>query len=339
MEYHLSLPLSKVRCGVASAWVCLLLCSSAVAAAERPNIVLIMADDLGVECLGTYGALDYKTPVLDKMARAGVQFDRCYSTPLCTPSRVQLMSGRYTHRNYIGFGKYPATELTFGNLLRDAGYATCMVGKWQLGGDHRRPHELGFDEYCLHNAIPTAKPFKRNTRGRERYWGYPVIVSDGELYESKERYGPDMLNEYARDFIRRKKDGPFFLYYPMLLTHSPFCPSPHSKDGDKSGARVCEIKYFKDNVEYADHLVGRILATLEEEGVRDNTVVIFTGDNGTTYPVRVTEPAPADLPVVRGIHGARHRNELPPGRPLKPKPGFEGPITRTSRGDVPGGNR
>ena len=307
------------------------------APASRPNIILIMADDLGAECLGAYGSRDYKTPVLDRMAATGIRFARCYSTPLCTPSRVQLMTGRYTHRNYIGFGTFPPGEITFGNLLRDAGYATCMVGKWQLGGDYRTPNTLGFDEYCLQNGIAPSKPFDRTTRGRERHWGYPVIVANGVLYESQERYGPDMLNEYARDFIRRKKGGPFFLYYPMILPHSPFSPSPFSKDGDKSGAKISELKYFQDMVEYIDHLVGRILKTLDDEGIRENTIVLFTGDNGTTYPVKVTAPAPKGLAKVTGINGARHPSQLPEGKAPTPRTGYEGPLTRTTRGDVPGG--
>lgn len=308
-----------------------------IAKGDKPNIILIMADDLGAECLGAYGALDCKTPNLDHMANTGVRFDRCYSTPLCTPSRVQIMTGRYTHRNYVGFGKFPDGEITFGKMLKDAGYATCMVGKWQLGGDYRTPIQLGFDEYCLQNQMLPKDPFDKRSRGRERYWGYPVITANGKLYESKERYGPDMLNEYARDFIRRKKDRPFFLYYPLLLPHSPFAPSPQSKDGDKSGAKVSELKYFKDMVEYIDHLVGQIAKTLDEEGIRENTVVMFTGDNGTTYPVKVTKPAPAGYPKMTGINGARHLSQLTPGKKPTPKQGFEGPLTRTDHGDVPGG--
>ncbi|MEO0414491.1 MAG: sulfatase-like hydrolase/transferase, partial [Verrucomicrobiota bacterium] len=304
---------------------------------DRPNIIMIMADDLGAETIGAYGALDYKTPVLDKMASEGLKFDRAYSTPLCNPTRVQLMTGRYTHRNYVKFGLFPSGEKTFGNLLKGAGYATCMVGKWQLGGDHQTPHELGFDEYCLQNGIRPEKPFDRKTRGRERFWGYPVIVANGELYESEETYGPDMLNEYARDFVRRKSEAPFFLYYPMILPHSPFAPTPKSKDGDKSGAPISEVKYFGDMVEYIDHLVGNLLSTLDEEGIRDNTLVLFTGDNGTTYPVKVTAPAPEGFAKVDGINGARHLSQLPPEKQPTPKEGFEGPLTRNGSDLIPGG--
>ena len=308
------------------------------ASSDKPNIVLIMADDLGRECIGAYGSMDYKTPILDRMARDGIKFEHCYSQPLCTPSRVKIMTGRYAFRNYIRFGELDTHEITFGNVLRQAGYRTCMVGKWQLGGDYTTPNEFGFDEYCLQNAIVPAKKFDRSTRGNERYWGYPVIVANGNLYESIHRFGPDMISEYATNFIRQKKDRPFFLYYPMILPHAPFAPSPLSSDGDKSGGKVSEVKYFKDMVEYVDVLVGRVTQALEDTGQRENTIIIFTGDNGSTYPVQVTKAAPEGYPKVLGINGARHASQLPPGAKPTPRKGlWEGPLTRTDTGLVPGG--
>ncbi len=307
---------------------------------DRPNIVLIMADDLGAECIGAYGCQAYKTPVLDGLAAQGIRFENCHSQPLCTPSRVKIMTGRYAFRNYIGFGLFDLQEVTFGKVLQEAGYRTCMTGKWQLGGDYTSPFAMGFDEYCLQNAIVPAEPFDRSSRGRERYWGYPPIVANGRLYESKQQYGPDMMSEYAVDFIKRQESngGPFFLYYPMILPHSPFPPSPLSSDGDKSGVPVSELKYFKDMIEYVDVLVGRVVQALEETGQRENTVVMFTGDNGTTYPVKVTAPAPEGHPKVVGINGARHASQLPPGVEPSVREGlWEGPLTRTNHGDIPGG--
>jgi len=307
---------------------------------DRPNIILIMADDMGHECLGCYGCLDYKTPHLDMLAAEGIKFTRCYSQPLCTPSRVKIMTGRYNFRNYERFGLLPATEITFGRLLQEAGYSTCMVGKWQLGGDHNSPNEFGFDEYCLQNGIRPAENFDRSTRGRERYWGYPAIVANGELYESKYTYGPDMLNEYAVEFIKKDKERPFFLYYPLLLTHDPFTPTPNSKDGDKSGKRVSEVRYFKDMVEYTDHLVGNIVNALEESGQRENTIIMFTGDNVTTYPVWVTAPC-EDMTRVVGIKDRMDKEIRKAGEKTpvtdEERKWREGPITRTDHGDIPGG--
>jgi arylsulfatase A len=126
---------------------------------KRPNIILIMADDLGYECLSCNGGQSYKTPRLDQMAKTGMRFEHCYSQPLCTPSRVQIMTGRYNHRNYKSFGYLGPKEITFANLLKDARYTTCVAGKWQLNGvgqwpnwhDRDRATHFGFDEYCLWN--------------------------------------------------------------------------------------------------------------------------------------------------------------------------------------------
>src|SRR5690606_6187989 len=98
-----------------------------------PNVILIMADDLGAEALGSYGAADYRTPHLDRLAAEGLRFTHCHSQPLCTPSRVQLMTGKYNVRNYTTFGRLDPGERTFGHDLRALGYATAIAGKWQLG--------------------------------------------------------------------------------------------------------------------------------------------------------------------------------------------------------------
>jgi len=246
----------------------------------RPNIVLIMADDLGHECLGCYGSTSYHTPHLDAMAGRGVAFEHCYSTPLCTPSRVQIMSGKYNFRNYHDFGYMRPDEVTFGNILRDAGYATAIAGKWQLNGigkgydradDSTRPHDAGFDSYCLWQL----------TRARaegERYWA-PLYEQDGRLVDLREDpgvYGPDRFCDYLCDFIGQHRDGPFLAYYPMVLTHNPFLPTPDSASREQT-----DPENFADMVAYADKLVGRVVDRLEELGLTDNTLVMFTGDNGT----------------------------------------------------------
>jgi arylsulfatase A len=236
---------------------------------SRPNIILIMADDFGDECVGAYGSLDYQTPNLDGLAETGLRFTHCYSQPLCTPSRVQIMTGRYNHRNYIGFGVLDRGEKTFAHMLKDAGYRTCVVGKWQLGKQPDSPRHFGFDEARLWHWIQ---------RGR-RYW-QPVIYQEGERMEGVgDRYGPDVLCEYGLEFMERNRGNPFFLYYPMALTHSPFCPTPDG-DAPKSEEETGR-EYFKDMVEYTDKIVGRIVSKLEELGIRDNTILLFTGDNGT----------------------------------------------------------
>jgi arylsulfatase A len=244
-------------------------------AAERPpNIVLILADDLGYECLGANGGTSYKTPVLDRLAAGGVRFEHCYVQPLCTPTRVQLMTGIYNVRNYTHFGHMDPKATTFANLLKKAGYATCMTGKWQLGRDVGLPKRFGFDEYCLW----------QHTRRPPRYANPGLEVNGQEKDYTHGEYGPDLVNAYALDFVARHKGRPFFLYYPMLLTHAPYQPTPDSKDWDPK-ARGEQVnrkpEHFADMVAYMDKLVGKLVARLDELGVRDQTLVLFLGDNGT----------------------------------------------------------
>lgn len=245
-------------------------------AATRPNVVLILVDDIGYEAIGAYGGTSYKTPVLDKLAAQGIRFDKCFVQPLCTPTRVQLMTGIYNVRNYIAFGNMDRTATTFGNLFQKAGYTTCMGGKWQLGKELELPKQFGFDEYCLWQHM----------RRPERYKN-PGLEINGETKNWKNgEYGPDIVSDYALDFIKRKKDAPFFLYYPMMLTHAPYVPTPDSPDYDnKSKERAKgangENPHFADMVTCMDKLVGKLLTRLDETGVRDNTLVLVLGDNGT----------------------------------------------------------
>jgi arylsulfatase A len=255
---------------------------SAVEAAEgkRPNVIVVMADDLGYECIGANGSTSYQTPVLDRLAATGVRFEHCYVQPLCTPTRVQMMTGLYNVRNYVHFGYINPESTTFGNLFRQAGYATCIVGKWQLGHDVDLPNKFGFDESCLW----------QHTRRPGRYKNPGLEINGKEIDYTSGEYGPDIVNDYALDFIGRKKDGPFFLYYPMMLTHNPYDATPDSADYNGKADKKKEKKeadekgvnrHFADMVAYMDKLLGKLVARLDELGIRENTLLIFTGDNGT----------------------------------------------------------
>src|SRR5215204_4112781 len=158
---------------------------------KKTNIILIMADDLGYETIGCYGGTSYKTPALDQMAATGVRFSRCHVQPLCTPTPVQLMTGQYNVRNYVEFGWMDPRLKTFGNFFKDAGYATCVAGKWQLGRDAKLPKAWGFDEACLWQHL------RRPSRYRN-----PGLEINGVLKDwTKGEYGPDLVNDYAIDFI------------------------------------------------------------------------------------------------------------------------------------------
>lgn len=260
-------------------------CQGLVAAqgADSPNIVLIMADDMGYECVTANGGESYETPRLDRMAAGGMRFEHCYSQPICTPSRVQIMTGRYNSRNYIQFGLLDKQAHTFAQLLKDVGYATCVIGKWQLSEKNERafgdPEHFGFDEYCSWQL--NRRPNRYPNPGLEIN-GKAVDYNNGE-------YGPDVVSDYGCQFMEKCQDGPFLLYYPMILPHWPFEPTPDSPEWDptarrgdrseRSGRR--EEQFFDDMVTYTDKMVGKIIDKIDELDLAENTLVLFTGDNGT----------------------------------------------------------
>ncbi len=261
-------------------------------AARKPNIILIMADDLGFECLGCYGGTSYKTARLDELARTGIRFNHAYAQPLCTPTRMQLMTGQYNFRNWQAFGVLPPSEVTIGHMMSDAGYKTCISGKWQLysynppdfepewRGKGMLAKDAGFDDYFVWHA--------EHTEDKGSRYADPVILDNGTFVENTDgKYGPDLYTERINDFIGRHRDEPFFVYYPMALTHGPFNPTPQSDewvDGDRFESS--SQKYFGDMVEYMDEVVGRIVDRLDELGIRENTFLLFYGDNGTPRGVQ-----------------------------------------------------
>ncbi len=253
----------------------------------KPNILLIMADDLGYECIGANGCDDYKTPVLDKLAATGVRFTNCFANPLCTPSRAKIMTGMYNVRNYVRFGLLDRNEKTFAHTFKAAGYTTGIAGKWQLGNEKDSPQHFGFDQSCLwqHMRKRTREGAPNDTR-----FSNPRLEINGELKDyDKGEFGPDVCTDFICDLIEKNNDKPFLAYYPMILTHCPFIPTPGTPDWDPTspGADTYkgDAKYFGDMVHHMDKVVGRIIAKLEKHKLRKNTIVIFTGDNGTDQPV------------------------------------------------------
>lgn len=259
--------------------------ASAVVAADRPpNIVLIMADDIGYECFGCYGSQQYQTPHIDRMAREGIRFTHAYSQPLCTPSRVKLMTGLSNVRNYVAFSVLDPGQRTFGHLLQDAGYRTAVIGKWQLLGAEQYakqfrgkgvwPQQAGFDQHCLWQV----------DRLGERYWS-PLLTVDGQLKQfPKDDYGPKVVTDYGIEFMEQNRDRPFFLYYPMILVHNPFEPTPDSANKERQG-RQAQQRNFADMVAYMDKLVGRLVEKTEQLGIAEQTLFLFVGDNGTNSKI------------------------------------------------------
>ena len=183
------------------------------------------------------------------------------------------MTGRSNARNYIRFGHFDFKERTFAHIMKNAGYATCIVGKWQLIGRGKKgPYDAGFDEYCLWHMEDIYAPKKSRYRN-------PKIIQNARLLGNLEgKYGPDVFCDYMLDYIERHKSEPFFVYYPMALTHAPFEPTP---DSPEWGQNVNNKKFFRDMVEYMDKTIGRIVKKLDEFGLRENTLILFTADNGT----------------------------------------------------------
>ena len=270
---------------------------------DKPNFIVVMADDLGAKELACYGHRKHRTPHLDALARGGVLFRTCYTAPICHPTRVMIMTGQYACHNKVhhfagrrGGPKRGSPEenmtnhFTFAQMLKRAGYATALAGKWQLSGKvPTLVRETGFDEYCMWAYKHNLPPGVEHTGGWEgakggktsRYW-HPSIIQNARYRPTKpDDYGPDIFTDFVIDFATRNKDRPFFIYYPMALTHGPFYTTPDTTKGGDDHFRNDRQKNFQANVEYVDKLVGRIVAALEKLKLRGRTVVFFTGDNGT----------------------------------------------------------
>ncbi|MFO0790092.1 MAG: sulfatase-like hydrolase/transferase [Pirellulales bacterium] len=244
------------------------LAAAAPATKEHPNIILILSDDVGlgdVHCTGG----PFKTPNLDKLAAGGTKFTYCYATPLCGPSRCQLLTGRYPFRTGLNSNQShtavdPSREVMIPTIMKKAGYATASVGKW--GQIALGPGEWGFDEYLV---FPGSGRYWRDQTKTYRVNGKQVELEEGQ-------YLPDIMHNFAANFIDEHKKEKFFLYYPMSQMHGPIVRT--SETGDK---KPTPDELYTENVEYMDKLVGRLVAELDRQHLRENTVIIFTGDNGT----------------------------------------------------------
>ena len=232
---------------------------------SRPNILFILADDTGIDDYGCYGSDRFKgrTPNLDALAKSGVRFERCYSAPLCGPTRCQIMTGRYGFRtggvnNQAAHNPSIKDEPSLAKTLKQAGYATGMAGKWRQMGES--PGDWGFDEFITDN---TAGGW---------YWKSNYDKNGKLVQTDKELYCPDVNMDFTLDFIRRHRDKPFYFYFPSHLVHGPILRTPDSKSGGN---------LYDENVAYLDKQVGQIVAELEKLDLRERTLIVFSGDNGT----------------------------------------------------------
>ena len=246
-----------------------LLAAPAALAADKPNIVFILADDLGIGNIGCYGAdQTVKTPNIDALARGGMRYTNAYTVPLCGPSRAAILSGRYAFRtgatNQDATGEMkPSVETFLPKILKPAGYATSMIGKW--GQLPLGPAEFGFDEHL-------------KFQGSGVYWntqdkGKNYTVNGKSVPLRDKEYLPDVMHRHAVDFITRNRDKPFYLYYSMSQIHAEILPTPDSAPDSKD--------LYADNMAYMDKLVGQLVAELDRLKLREKTLIVFLGDNGT----------------------------------------------------------
>ncbi len=251
---------------------------------QRPNIIIFMADDFGYDLPSYTGNESFETPYLDFMAANGMQFTNCYSHPDGYPSRLALQTGKYNHSNYTFWGKLPYGEKTLGNLLQDAGYATMYLGRWSFDGGDTMIGKAGFEDYLVN--IPFANNEEVDDIYRHLYkdpWLYHNGFVDTLKY--KGLYSEDLYFEKFEKFVDSSGQKPFFIMYANNLPREPLVPSPlhpdfESFDVDTTSDSKNEI-YFPSMITYLDNTVGKVIHKLEEEGIAENTIIIFLGDNAT----------------------------------------------------------
>jgi arylsulfatase A-like enzyme len=256
----------------------------------KPNFVFILADDLGFADLGCYGAREDCSPNLDKMAREGLRFSNGYAnSSVCSPSRFAIATGRYQHRLRGGFDEPIATvtpELglppehpTMASLLRDAGYATALVGKWHLGSlPWFSPLKSGYDEFFGHRT--GACDFFRHAG----FGGHDLWEGDEEIF--REGYLTDLFTDRAIDFVRRQSPAkPFLLSLHYNAPHWPWETRDDEDESKRIGRKIEHLdggsrNVYLEMIRIMDEGIGRVLAALDDIGARENTLVVFSSDNG-----------------------------------------------------------
>lgn len=235
--------------------------------APRPNIVIIFTDDQGYGDLGCYGLKTAKTPNLDRMATEGTRFTSFYTQPVCGPARSALLTGRYPSRSK-GWSM-PASEITFAELMQQAGYATCCIGKWDVSNRkpivQRMPLAKGFDDYW--------GPLGANDGGGVRLWENNVDLGESRDLASLSRIYTDKSIAWMKQQTADDSDQPFLLYLCHTMMHTVIDASPEFKGRTGNGL-------YADTLEELDHECGRLLKAIDDLGLRDATLVIFTSDNG-----------------------------------------------------------
>ena len=252
---------------------------------RKPNIILIMGDDIGYEVPAVNGGQSYETPNLDLIAKKGMRFTQCHSSPFCAPSRWMLLTGKYNFRNFESYGIMDTDERTIANMLHDNGYTTAVYGKWALDGGETSINIFGFDQYSIWNPY---KDFEGDQRNKGPHYRDPQIYENGKFVAdslTKDKYGDDIFTDSLLNFISAIKRNSFFAYHPMTLCHIPFFPTPDDpefltfKPGDRTSLE--DTVWYPNMIKYTDKLIGRIVEHVKNEGlVNETAIIIVLGDNG-----------------------------------------------------------
>ena len=284
-------------------------------ATDRPNVVLILIDDLSHYGVSAYGAVELNstqgffdsvpvaTPQIDRLAGEGALAGNAFAYPICEPTRVALMTGMNNHRNFIQAKALHESQITFGDLFKKAGYTTAIAGKWKQS---RGTARVAGQHYVERFGWENVHCFDLLYEGRRHI--EPNFVINGRIQwfngidpeTSRRYYGPDLVNRFALDFIENHRDEPFFLYYPMLLVHDEHTPTPDTSPVDAYDAFEVMVnntseppeneygafngddrRYFPDMVAYMDKMIGKVIDKLDQLGLRDDTLIVVMGDNGT----------------------------------------------------------
>ena len=254
-------------------------------AAEKPNAIFILVDDMGYGDIGPYGVTDVRTPHLDRMAREGVKLTDTYAAaPVCTPTRIAFLTGRYQQRtgiewaiHGIGTPGLPASETSVASMVKKNGYVTGLMGKWHMGGTPETgPNAHGFDEFFGHLGANIDFFTHREV---VPHCCRPDLFENGEPVK-EEGYMTDLITERSVDFIERHAGKPFFLFVSYNAPHWPFQPPDRLWVATPENRLEGTREDYNGMVKRIDDGVGQILDVLEKRGLSENTLVIFTSDNG-----------------------------------------------------------
>ena len=300
------------------------------AAPTQPNIVLIMADDVGCGPLGAYGGQRWKTPHIDALATGGMRFDYCFSMPVCHPTRICLMTGKYPFRLNSDWGTFPQAEEphTLAHVLRRAGYATAIAGKWQLAllkEDLQHPARLGFDAWSVFGWHEGAR------------YHDPMIYENGHVRAgTKGRYGPELYEGFLEDFMEKSSAArkPFFAYYSMALAHDVTNDLPTQVPYVPGKDRWMD---YGDMIESMDTMVGRLVARLDQLGLRENTIILFTGDNGTARRSKLRHIQERQYEY-EDVYSIRHGHRVPGGKGTLLNTGTNVPLVANWPGHITAGS-